>query len=350
MAGVGQAALAGAPGPDTVTLHHAAWQASPPCHSGSVLGGVAMGQSPAQRATAWPLQQLRAPLLWPKTGLRHEVWQTDGPVQQGRSHGIDWRRCDDVLHGVIELPETDAPGDSTPLQAASRLVYERVFALLREQGTPHLWRVWNYLADINGESHGLERYRQFNQGRFEAFEQARRDTGGQVPAACALGVAGGPLSVAFLAGTSALVPLENPRQVSAWNYPAQYGPRAPTFSRAALAYPRGQELLFVSGTASIVGHETVHPGDVVAQCAESVRNIESVVHEANRVARSGQPFSLEGLSHRVYVRHASDADAVHQALQPLLRGAPVVCVQADICRADLLVEIESQAIHALPTP
>ena len=326
-----------------MTLHHTAWPA--PDAPGNVLGGVAIGDVPAKPAVDWPLQHLHAPLLCAGAAFLQEIWHTDGPVESGHSEGIHWRRSADVLLGVIELPE-DA-GNDTPLQSASQLVYERVFNLLRAQGTPHLWRVWNYLADINGESHGLERYRQFNQGRYTAFVQAQRDTGGQVPAACAIGVAAGPLSVAFLAGTSPLVPLENPRQVSAWNYPAQYGPRAPSFSRAALAYPRGQEVLFVSGTASIVGHETVHPGDVAAQCHETVRNLECIVLEATRVARSAQPFSLAGLSHRVYVRHAGDAGTVQRTLQPLLRGAPFVCVQGDICRADLLVEIESQALHPL---
>lgn len=332
-----------------MTLQHTAWPA--PGTPGQVLGGVVVGAHAKVPGADWPLQHLRAPVLSARTADLHEVWHTDGPVVAGHSDGIHWRRSADLLCGVIELPEDAcaATAGTSPLQAASQTVYERVFRLLRAQGTPHLWRVWNYLADINGESHGLERYRQFNQGRHTAFVQAQRDTGGQVPAACAIGVAAGPLSVAFLAGTSPLVPLENPRQVSAWNYPAQYGPRAPTFSRAALAHPRGQELLFVSGTASIVGHETRHAGDVAAQCVESVRNLECVVQEANRVARSGRPFSLEGLSHRVYVRHASDTDAVQRALAPLLGGAPVVCVQADICRADLLVEIESQAIHPMPS-
>ncbi|MBT9463835.1 hypothetical protein [Hydrogenophaga sp.] len=332
-----------------MTLHHTTSLAAGTPDAGAELGGAVIGDVKDAPAVAWPLQHLRAPLLNASTPWRQEVWRTQGPVQQGHSEGIHWRRSADVLYGVIELHENDCDAsETTPLQSASRLVYERLFGLLRAQSTPHLWRVWNYLGRINGESHGLERYRQFNQGRYEAFVQAQRDTGGQVPAACALGVAGGPLSVAFLAGTSPVVPLENPRQVSAWRYPAQYGPRAPTFSRAALAYPRGQEALFISGTASIVGHETVHPGDVAAQCVETVRNLECIVREANRLARSTQPFSLEGLSHRVYVRHAGDADTVQRALQPLLRGAPVVCVQADICRADLLMEIESQAIH--PTP
>jgi chorismate lyase/3-hydroxybenzoate synthase len=335
-----------------VTLHHTSSLAPGAQSPGAALGGAAIGHLKDAPSVAWPQQHLRAPLLHSPSVWLQEVWRADGPLQQGHSEGIHWRRSGDVLYGVIELNESDCPGarDTPPLQSASRLVYERLFALLRAQGTPHLWRVWNYLAQINGESHGLERYRQFNLGRYGAFVQAQRETGGQVPAACAIGVEDGPLSVAFLAGSSPVLPLENPRQVSAWRYPTRYGPQAPTFSRAALAYPRGQEALFISGTASIVGHETVHAGDVAAQCRETVRNLESVVAEANRQARSARPFSLTGLSHRAYVRHASDAETVRRTLQPLLGGAPLVCVQADICRADLLVEVESQAIHALVLP
>jgi chorismate lyase/3-hydroxybenzoate synthase len=336
-----------------VTLHHTTTQPTGAHGTGAELGGAVIGDLKDAPQAAWPQQQLRAPLLRQAgAAWLQEVWRDDGPVQQGHSEGIHWRRSADVLYGVIELHENDCAADSgtTPLQSASRLVYQRLFALLRAQGTPHLWRVWNYLADINGEPRGLERYRQFNLGRHQAFVQAQRETGGQVPAACAIGVGDGPLSVAFLAGSSPVVPLENPRQVSAWRYPTRYGPQAPTFSRAALAYPRGQEVLFISGTASIVGHETVHAGDVAAQCRETVRNLESVVAEANRRSRSARPFSLAGLSHRAYVRHAADADTVWHTLRPLLGDAPLVCVQADICRSDLLVEVESQALHALPPP
>lgn len=320
----------------------------PPAARGNELGGVAVGEPKGLVPVPWPRQHLRAHLL--DTGGPHlqECWHAEGPLAQGHSEGIHWRRSADLLYGVIELHEADTrvtDGES-PLRTTSRLAYERLFGLLRDQELPHLWRVWNYMGRINGESHGLERYRQFNLGRHDAFVQAQRDTGGQVPAACALGVEDGPLSIAFLAGRTPLVPLENPRQVSAWRYPSQYGPQAPTFSRAALAYPPGQEALFISGTASIVGHETVHPGDVAAQCRETVRNLECLVQEANRVARS-RPFSLAGLSHRAYVRHAADAATVRHTLAPFLEGAPLVCVQADVCRADLLVEIECHAIHSL---
>ncbi|MCV0441078.1 MAG: hypothetical protein K5880_20990 [Hydrogenophaga sp.] len=336
-----------------MNLRHETRPATDGSARGDTLGGIAIGDfKHAPPAVAWPRQALRARVLGGGAAQLHECWRADGALQEGHSQGIHWRRTAGLLFGVIELDEDSAAparADETPLQATSRVLYERLFALLRAQRLPHLWRVWNYLARINEETHGLERYRQFNLGRFAAFVQAQRETGGQVPAACAIGVRHGPLSVAFLAGSTPLVPLENPRQLSAWRYPAQYGPRAPTFSRAALAYPDGQEALFISGTASIVGHETLHAGDVAAQCRETVRNLDTMVQQANRQARSARPFALAGLSHRAYVRHASDADAVQRTLQPLLGDAPLVCVQADICRTDLLVEIESQGVQPLPS-
>lgn len=308
-----------------------------------VLGGSRIGLAGGEEACAWPVQHVIARVLGDGgSGVLHEAWQVDGTVQQGAGEGIAWRRCGDLLFGVIEADEPDevpAP-DGHALQWVSRQIYARLFRLLDAQGLPHLWRVWNYMADINGESGGLERYRQFNAGRAQAFEQAARSVVGRVPAACALGVAGGPLSVAFLAGATPLVTIENPRQVSAFHYPDIYGPRSPTFSRAALARLPGQELFFLSGTASIVGHRSVHIGDVVAQTGEAMRNVEAVLAEARSLA-SGPAPALSALNYRVYIRHAGDLDAVRTALRRWIGEAPLACVQADVCRSDLLMEIEA---------
>jgi enamine deaminase RidA (YjgF/YER057c/UK114 family) len=264
----------------------------------------------------------------------------------GDSEGIAWRRSGDLLFGAIELHEGDTLPRSgrTPLEQAAFDVYARIFRLLDAQKLPHLWRLWNFMADINGQSHGLERYRQFNMGRGDAFEAGARSVVGRVPAACALGVASGPLTVAFMAGAAPAVPVENPRQVSAFLYPNQYGPRSPTFSRAALAHPPGQEILFLSGTASIVGHETVHAGDVRAQTEESLDNIAAVLGAASTVSRRGA-LVLADLGYRAYVRHAGDLDAVREVMAGRVGQAPVVYVLADVCRADLLVEIEGQCIR-----
>lgn len=337
----------------TLQLISQPWQASSAQpvsrETGPALGGALLGRQPGLALPAWPVQRVAAPLLGAEVAVVQETWLAGQMPLAGESEGIAWCRAGNLLYGVIELDEAlfaDTVGCS-PLQAASEEAYRRIFRLLEAQQLPHLWRVWNYLADITGESHGLERYRQFNIGRQDAFLEFSRGATGNVPAACAIGLAEGPLSIAFMAGDLPAVPVENPRQVSAYHYPATYGPRSPTFSRAALVYLPGQEILFISGTASIVGHQTVHPGDVVGQCREAQANVAAVVAEANRLARS-TPYGLDELSYRVYVRHAGDFPAVRETLAPLIgAGAEVVYLQADICRADLLLEIEATASHKL---
>lgn len=278
----------------------------------------------------------------------HETWIVDAPVVAGCSEGIAWRRAGGLLYGIIEIDEADLDdtADCSALQAASRAAYRRIFRLLDAENVPHLWRVWNYLDGINLETGGLERYRQFNIGRQDAFLEFHRGTTGNVPAACAIGLTSGPLSIAFMAGETAAIAVENPRQISAYDYPAEYGPRSPTFSRATLAALPGQEILFISGTASIVGHLTVHPGDAAGQCREAMTNIAAVVEAANRICRSA-PFGLGELVYRVYVRHAVDFRQIREVLAPLVAGAEVLFVQADICRRDLLLEIEAFASHRL---
>lgn len=318
-----------------------------PSDTGGALGGFVLGlaEAPPQ---PWPCQRVRAPVLGAGGGSGWETWKAPGPVSSDSADALSWRRRGDLLFGVVELDETALYAGSGPsrLQLAAEQAYRQIFALLDRQGLPHLWRVWNYLPDIHGQEGGLERYRQFNLGRARGFESAARSVVGRVPAACALGVRQGPLSVAFLAGPTAGLPIENPRQVSAFDYPSQYGPRSPTFSRAVLVHPPGQEWLFISGTASIVGHSSVHPGDVRAQCHETMDNLEVVIAQANASRRAVQPFGLDALGLRAYVRHAQDVDVVCAVLRQRCPNASVQWVQADVCREDLLVEVE--AWGALP--
>jgi enamine deaminase RidA (YjgF/YER057c/UK114 family) len=313
------------------------------------LGGALLGNQSDITLPEWPVQRVFAPLLGSNSGLVEETWLAGLSPVAGNDEGIIWSRAGNLLYGVIEMDESlfaDSAACS-PLQAASEEAYRRIFRLLEAQQLPHLWRVWNYLADITGESYGLERYRQFNIGRQDAFLEFSRGATGNVPAACAIGLLEGPLSIAFMAGDRPAVPVENPRQVSAYNYPASYGPRSPTFSRAALVYPPGQEILFISGTASIVGHLTTHPGDVAGQCREALANVAAVIAEANQIGRS-TPYSLGELSCRVYIRHAVDFPVVRATLLPQIgETAEIVYVQADICRSDLLLEIEAMASHTL---
>lgn len=277
-----------------------------------------------------------------------ESWLGLGPLQEGSAGDIQYQHDDDVLFGVLHLHEAAfQAGNETLLQQATESAYRQIFALIAQLNFPHIFRFWNYIAEINADSDELERYRQFNMGRHKAFLACQRDVVGNVPAACALGFSqpeqGATLSIAFLAGCVEPVTIENPRQMSAYQYPEQYGPVSPTFSRATLVNLKQRELLLISGTASIVGHATQHSADAIVQAREAMMNIAAVLAEANANSIDAK-FSLADLHYRAYVRHPSHVNEVHEELIRYIGTLPkVTYLQADICRRDLLLEIEATA-------
>lgn len=290
-----------------------------------------------------PIIQLQAPILQ-GSDVSTEVWLSSvalslaKPLRNGSKDAVQYRFSDELLFGVISVPEHGS------LQNATESAYRQIFAMMEEVDYPYIYRFWNYMADINGISHQLERYRQFNVGRKNAFLAYDTSVGNQLPAACALGLANGPLTIAFLIGRQAPIAVENPRQISAYEYPEEYGPRTPSFSRATLLHTAQNELLFISGTASIVGHLTMHPLDVVAQTTETLENLDAVIAETNRMLDE-QKFDLHNIYFRVYIRYASDLSLVRNEMERYMGGAiKAVFIQADICRKELLLEIEATAV------
>ena len=274
-----------------------------------------------------------------------EVWVAQAAVRSGVDAGIRYATTGELIFGVIAYPE----GAGSLRELAER-AYGDIFAMLARQGFPHVLRFWNYIPRINAEEAGLERYRHFNIGRGSAFEAAGRCGAETIPAACALGTedSGNALTVYFVAAREGGRAVENPRQVSAYRYPPEHGPRSPLFARAVLYPADGARMLFVSGTASIVGHLTLHAGDVVAQTRETLANLAAVFAEACRLSRAGA-FTMREASYKVYVRHAADAPAVrHELATALGEDADVHLLHADICRSDLLVEIEAIAYAGVP--
>lgn len=315
-------------------LGAAAWTASV-ASAAPPIGGLGWGVAAPGLAT----QDL--PLLAPSSPCADAWFGAAAPLRQGRSGAVHWQDDGQWAFGYLDV--ADAESD---LAETTRRAYLDVFAALRACGRPHPLRLWNYLPRINADGGGLERYRQFNIGRQQAFIEAGHDVFEGAPAACALGTRGGGLGIRFLAGSTAPQPLENPRQVPAYRYSTAHGPRSPTFSRAALADAGpGRLALFVSGTASIVGEVSLHPGDVQAQTHETLRNLHAVLAAAR--SRCASAFTLADLSCSVYVRHTADVAAVREILEAAAGAVPgAVYVQADICRSELLVEIEGHAFAA----
>ena len=319
-----------------------------------VLGAICFSSELPESATAMdvgvPFMQVAMRPLATSAAMC-EIWHSDAPVTQGRHDAIRYRCNGSEIFGVIALAESDYAGSGyhSPLQQATEAAYRQIGSLLEQLHYPHVFRFWNYMADINGQSNGLERYRQFNLGRQIAMLAQGRQVEGNVPAACALGSAAGALSIAFLAGRAAPQPIENPRQISAYAYPPEYGPRSPAFSRASLVCAAGREWLFISGTASIVGHASRHHGDVLAQTRETLGNIEAVIAQANRHALHGS-FKPADFYYKVYVKHPSDLARIRAELESGIHPSTnALYLQADVCRQELLVEIEATASHAQQT-
>jgi chorismate lyase/3-hydroxybenzoate synthase len=307
-----------------------------------VLGIVRCGGSTGQAEPAASLA-LTLPLeVLADHGAFLDIWQATAPVRIERHGEVDLATDGRFAFGYLRVAEQSAGG----LRAAARAAYTSIFAALDQHSCTHPLRFWNYVPHINQSLDGLERYRHFNIGRQEGFLGAHRAAFAGAPAACAIGTEADNLTVYFLAARDAPVPVENPRQVSAYNYPSEYGPRTPTFSRATLA--KGEKpTLFISGTASIVGHRSEHPGDPAAQTRETFVNLRTVVDAAN-AKLSAPAFALDRLDYTVYVRHATDLDAVraqfmNEAGAQSAAVANVVFLRGDICRAELLVEIEATA-------
>jgi chorismate lyase / 3-hydroxybenzoate synthase len=294
----------------------------------------------------FPLAHVHTPVLSDAREML-EIWRVGERAQPG-SHGrVRYARGGDFLFGSLAVQETELtshPGSRprAPLEIATGIAYRDMYAALAAVGNPQLLRVWNYIPDINIDTHGLERYRQFNTARHEASLSSGRAVTGNVPAASALGAASGsPLTIYFLASRHAPAFIENPRQVSAYRYPTQYGPRSPAFSRATVIGEGSEAILFVSGTASIVGHRSLHAGDPAAQTRETLVNIGALLEEA--VRRTGsRALRLETLAYKVYVRDPKDLPVIRAELESAVgRGAALLYLKADICRRDLAVEIEA---------
>lgn len=278
----------------------------------------------------------RIQVALPQAGVRAlaEIWRSRLPVEHGWSEGLGYAHNGEVLIGHLRLESSQI----AELDRATTHAYVRIDQLLRRLGYPCWLRMWNFLPDINGGEGDAERYRQFSQGRYHALA-LKPCFESQLPAATAIGTRDSGMVVYFLAARDAGEQVENPRQVSAFNYPLAYGPRSPSFSRANLKHWVDGIHLFVSGTASVVGHRSMHPGDVLAQLEETYRNVAALLRQAAACRPAAGPFHTEAL--KVFVRRGEDWTRLLPRLRQLFgAGVPLLCLSGDICRRDLLIEIE----------
>jgi chorismate lyase/3-hydroxybenzoate synthase len=265
-----------------------------------------------------------------------EAWCTAGEIGGGELGNLRFRQSRDHLAVHLRLD----PPAARPLDEVAHGAYRQLISFARRRGYEHLLRVWNLFPDINsGEGDG-ERYRVFSAGRAVALDAfGYRDR--RLPAGTAIGTEPGtPLTITLLAAAAPRRAVENPRQTSAYCYPRRFGPRSPSFSRAVLLRTGGARQLLVSGTASIVGYESLHGGSLAGQIAETFRNIRALCRQA-QIDCDGAGGGTAVASLRMYLRRREDFEAASSLLPDCLEsGERVICLRGDICRRELVLEVE----------
>lgn len=264
--------------------------------------------------------------------LRDEVTSLDKVGSFHLLRGL----CGEVCAGMAIVPCAGLA------EAESYQLYRQLLEIVGDQ---EIYRVWHFIPGINSETDGLEHYRSFNIGRCRAFRESfGSDTlAAHLPAASAVGTEDSHLAVIFTSGRDSVQYFENPNQVPAYQYPEQYGPCSPSFARGAVVSHRdGGRTGFLSGTASIRGHESVARDDVSAQLDVTMENVATMLDRMNFRSALDNHSPVQ-TQFRIYLRHAEDLPTVQARFESIVGpeiAGTTLFLKADICRADLRLEIE----------
>ena len=212
-------------------------------------------------------------------------------------------------------------------------------------------RQWNYIQDIIRFDGNNQNYQDFNDIRSKYYGDVFTIKG--YPAATGIGMNEGGVIIEFIAMQSAEAtsfPVDNPEQTAAHRYSENVliGNRCdkttPKFERAHFLKFLDRQMMFISGTASILGEETIGIGAPKEQTKITISNIKRLYSPEN-LARHSIVTGKPKFNHcRVYIRNENDFGIIEKTCKDLFDDIPMVFIQANICRDNLLVEIEGEVI------
>ena len=272
--------------------------------------------------------------------------------------GLRW-----VHYGGV-VPSNEAYG----LYAGATEGFCRMSHALSQAGSrfEHVVRTWFYLGGITEPEGHSFRYQELNRARKDFYIDtpfgrsfaASKGKYASYPASTGIGMDGTGLVMSCLALETEredvfLLPLENPQQTPAYDYPANRASQSPKFSRAMALVAGDLVTTWISGTASIVNSETCHLGDIEGQTEQTIANIERLIEPENFALHglSGAGAGLSDLAKiRVYVKRRQDVKKCRAICERRFGRVPALYLVADVCRPELLVEIEGVAFSKMQGP
>jgi enamine deaminase RidA (YjgF/YER057c/UK114 family) len=261
-------------------------------------------------------------------------------TEDGVARGRGWKRNGATFLMLQDLHGADA-GSGRESQAAK--MFERAGRLLELQGATYgdVARTWIYLSNLLQWYSGFNAARSAKYREFGLIPPRAAEVGGRrrrLPAST--GISGdnphGAGSVMDL--LSVTRPSESPVEVDQMTNARQkdafeYGS---AFSRGARIREPDMTQVQVSGTAAIDEQgKSLFPGDCRAQIFRTFDAIEALVAQAGA--------SLEDICQAtVFLKRARDLPVyTRAAAERGLADLPAVCVTADVCRDDLLFEMDA---------
>ncbi len=268
-----------------------------------------------------------------------------------KEDSIQHGRSGESSYVVIENPEGrflfagGFQGDvAGGIDEQSKDVFCQIDATLRKEGFPinSIVRQWNYIETITSFDGDDQHYQLFNNARADFYKKADWSYG--YPAATGIGAnLGGILvdldAVLLKREGDRIRPIDNKLQVAAHAYSVQVLKEAsqkketPKFERAKSLDIAGKRLIYVSGTAAIRGEESLKNVGIERQLAITLENIAELIGFSRL-------FML-----RVYLKNKEDFSITEKLIKEKFPMLPVSYMWADVCRDELLIEIEGVAIE-----
>ena len=210
-----------------------------------------------------------------------------------------------------------------------------------------IYRQWNYIQDITQLNEDSQNYQEFNDARSIFYSGCEWNNG--YPAATGIGCDAGGVMVEFYAikdNVTLNKPIDNPLQIAAHNYSqkvlegkaaeALQEKSTPKFERARIL----GNTIYISGTAAIKGEHSNTCNDIIEQTAETMEVMNHLISKENiPTDNNGAEYDIL----RIYIKREEDIPAVIEYMQCHYPTVQKHYTIADICRPELLVEIEGIA-------
>jgi enamine deaminase RidA (YjgF/YER057c/UK114 family) len=238
--------------------------------------------------------------------------------------------------------QSDITGKSIGQQSVD--VFRQVGECLEQAHFPvdSIIRQWNYIEQITCIEEGSQRYQSFNNARSDFYDKGAWPNG--YPAATGIGANLGGVVVdldaaIFASPGSYASPVDNPLQIAAHTYSGKVlktaGRKAatPKFERAKSITFGNRRLVYISGTAAIRGENSLHEAGLERQLCITMENIARLTGKARLIIL------------RVYLKNKADYALAERLIKEYRLPIPVSYMCADVCRDELLIEIEGIAIE-----